>query len=114
MSQGQVEKRRLRPRSRSELRSDPSVDEAPVSREVFSAGFERCFAHVYAYVGGRVNDRQRCERIVSKVLAANLDLLVGRGDQTHLASQLETAADRLIEAESSSSPSSASSAGSSS
>lgn len=66
------------------------------ARERFSAGFERCFAHIYAYVSLGVSDRKSCERVVSEVLAAHLDLLVGHGYDGRALGRLEASADRLI------------------
>jgi hypothetical protein len=108
MSQGHAERRRrARPVGSPPARSAPPLHEAPVTREAFTAGFDRCFGPVYVYVSRRVSDRPTCERIVRQLLAANLGLLVGRGDESQSSSQLEAAADRLIEAESASSPSGA-------
>ena len=76
------------------------VRTAPVTHEEFSAGFDRCFDRVYAYVYRRVSDRESCERIVGEVLAVNLDLLVERGDEKHELSRLKAASDRLIGLES--------------
>jgi len=101
MTQGRAEgERRSRSESGPEASSDPLVHAAPVSRKEFSAGFDRCFGRVYAYVSRRVNDRKSCERIVSEILAANLDLLVDRGDERQELSQLKASSDRLIGLES--------------
>jgi len=83
--------------SGSEADAGPLVREALVTREEFSAAFDRCFARVYAYVGRRVNDAKSCERVVSEVLAENLDLLVDGGDGRQEVIQLKASSDRLIE-----------------
>jgi len=82
---------------------EPRLHAGPVSRQEFSAGFERCFGRVYAYVSRRVNDRETCERIVSQVMTASLDLLVGRVDESvgrvderRELSRLKVSSDRLI------------------
>jgi len=77
--------------------SGASGSEADSAREEFSAAFDRCFARVYAYVGRRVNDAKSCERVVSEVLAENLDLLVDGGDGRQEVIQLKASSDRLIE-----------------
>jgi hypothetical protein len=97
MTQGYADgTRRSRPASAPETSSAPLVRPAPVTREGFFADFDRCFDRVYAYVSLRVNERESCERIVSAVLAANLDLLVSRGDEREELRQLEACSDRLI------------------
>ena len=87
-------------RSRLEIGPEASSKEAgraaPLTRADFSSGFDR----VYAYVSRRVSDRKSCERIVSEVLAANLDLLMDRGDERQELSKLKAALDRLIGLES--------------
>lgn len=91
-------------RSRLEIGPEASSKEAgraaPLTRADFSSGFDRCFDRVYAYVSRRVSDRKSCERIVSEVLAANLDLLMDRGDERQELSKLKAALDRLIGLES--------------
>jgi CheY-like chemotaxis protein len=94
-------KRRARAANGSEGASKPLVEAAPgVTREEFSAAFDRCFTRVYAYVGRRVSDGASCEGVVSQVLLENLDLLVERGDEQQEVRQLKAASDRLIELES--------------
>lgn len=73
---------------------------APMLRATFSEAFERCFGRVYAYVSQRLDDRQGLERIVSEVLAANLDLLIERRGEAQEACRLKASADRLIALES--------------
>ena len=91
-------------RSRLEIGPDASSKAAgraaPLTRDEFSSAFDRCFDRVYAYVSRRVSDRTSCERIVSDALAANLDLLMDRGDERHELSILKAALDRLIGMES--------------
>ncbi len=64
--------------------------------EAFRARFDRCFDRVYAYVNRRVYDRQSCERIVSEVLAENLDVLLDAGDARRGLCLLKASSDRLI------------------
>jgi len=101
MTQSHAEReRRSRLETAPEAASKVVGRAAPVTREEFSSSFDRCFGRVYAYVSRRVNDRKSCERIVSEVLAANLDLLMKRGDESQELSQLKAASDRLIGLES--------------
>ncbi|MCL4683408.1 hypothetical protein KJ059_01510 [Myxococcota bacterium] len=69
---------------------------APVTWKTFSAHFDRCFGRAYAYASRRVKDQASCERIVSELLEANLDLLVDRDDEEQDLRPLKTALDRLI------------------
>jgi len=71
----------------------------PMARREFHARFDHCFRHVYAYVSRRVSDREACERIVSEVLTANLDLLVERTDDWRDLRSIKAFSDRLIELE---------------
>ena len=64
--------------------------------EAFCTRFDRCFDRVYAYVSLRAYDRQSCERIVSEVLAENLDVLVDPGDARRELCLLKASSDRLI------------------
>lgn len=97
MTQNRVKrKRRSRAVSSLEAASQPLDGTAPVTREEFSAAFDRCFARVHAYVSRRVDDAPSCERVVSEVLEANLDLLVDRAGEGREASRLKAASDRLI------------------
>ena len=73
------------------------VRAAPLTREEFSASFDRCFGLVYAYVSRCVSDRASCERIVREVLATNLDVLAEERDEQELG-LLKAASDRLIRA----------------
>jgi hypothetical protein len=99
--QGAVEcERRSLPEAGAAASSQPVARAAPVTREEFSASFDRCFDRVYAYVVRRVSDRASCQRIVAEVLAANLDLLAERRDEKHELSRLKAASDRLIGLES--------------
>jgi hypothetical protein len=101
VTQDAERERRLSPgEGGPEAYSDPLVRVALVTREGFSADFDRCFGRVYAYVSRRVKDRESCERIVSEVLEANLDLIVDRGDERQELSQLKASSDRLIALES--------------
>jgi len=77
-----------------------ATDAVRVTREEFSASFDRCFGRVYAYVFRRVSERESCERIVGEVLAENLDLLMERGDDKHEFGRLKASSDRLIGLES--------------
>jgi hypothetical protein len=87
-------------KKRRRSRSASSSVAASVTWEEFSTAFDRCFTRVYAYVGRRVSDGASCERLVSEVLAENVDLLAGRGDERQEISQLKASSDRLIELES--------------
>jgi len=78
--------------------STPVARETSLARD-FSAGFERCFGRVYAYVSRRVSERTLCECIVREVLTANLDLLVNGSGEPHLLARLQAASDRLIGSE---------------
>jgi len=101
VTQDAERERRLSPGERGpEVYPDPLVRVTSVTREGFSARFDRCFGRVYAYVSRRVKDRESCERIVSEVLEANLDLIVDRGDERQELSQLKASSDRLIALES--------------
>jgi len=91
--------RRSHAASSSEAASYPPVGAAPLTREEFSAAFDRCFERVHAYVSRRVDDGPSCERVVSEVLEANLDLLVDRADEGREASRLKASSDRLIDVE---------------
>ncbi len=71
-----------------------------VTREEFSAAFDRCLRRVHAYVSRRVDDRRSCQRVVSEVLTENLDLLVDPGDERREFRQLKESSDRLIALES--------------
>lgn len=71
-----------------------------MTRKEFSAAFDRWFARVYAYVSRRVRDATTCERIVSEVLAANLDLLRAGGDERKDIATLKESSDRLLALES--------------
>ena len=62
--------------------------------------FERCFGRLHTYVGRHTDDRPSLERIVSEVLAANLDLFIGRSDEVQEIRRLKRSADRLIAFES--------------
>jgi len=94
------------PRFQHDAQSGPEAPAAPLARanpgprERFSAGFDRSFGRVYAYVSQRVRERESCERIVREVLVAHLDLVVNGGDETHELSRLAAASDRLIGSES--------------
>lgn len=80
-----------------EAGSDVLVPEAPaVTREEFSAAFDRCFRRVHAYVSRRVDDNRSCQRVVSEVLTENLDLFVDPGDEKRECRQLKASSDRLI------------------
>jgi hypothetical protein len=74
----------------------PGLPTATMTQQEFSAGFDRCFARVWAYVSRRVHDRESCERIVREVLTGNLDLLVHPVGERQELSQLKAASDRLI------------------
>ena len=65
----------------------------------FSDAFERCFARVHAYVARHTDNRESLERIVSAVLVANLDLLIGQCDEAQEIRRLRSSADRLIASE---------------
>lgn len=64
--------------------------------EEFCAGYDRCFDRVYAYTSRRVKDTRSCERIVSEVLEANVELLVDRGDPRKVFLELKAALDGRI------------------
>jgi len=85
--------------ARSPTETGPEA-QAPLTRERFSADFDRAFGRIYAYVSRRVPVRESCERIVRDVLAAHLDLLVNGGSEAHQFSRLAAASDRLIGSES--------------
>jgi len=78
-------------------RSSPTWD-------VFSDRFERCFRRVSFYVGRRVNDRESFERIVTDVLAGNLDLLIAQYGEMEELKRLKASADRLLALEAATSP----------
>lgn len=71
----------------------------PVTHQEFSAGFDRYFRRVYAYVSRRVSDRGACERIVREVLTANVALLLEQTDERRSLSSIKAFSDRLIELE---------------
>lgn len=79
-----------RPDSQARLRSEP------ITRQEFRVRFDRCFSRVYAYVSRRVSDRETCERIVSEVLTASVDLLVQRTDEKQELSWIKALSDRWI------------------
>jgi len=64
--------------------------------EVFSERFDRCFRRVSFYVSRRVSDRETLERIVTEVLAENLDLFIAQCDQLEELKRLKASADRLL------------------
>jgi len=72
--------------------------------EVFAERFERCFRHVSSYVARRVADRESFERIVTKVLAGNLDLLTAPCHEREEMKRLRASADRLLALRAASSP----------
>jgi hypothetical protein len=80
----------------AETTTSPLAHAAGMTPQEFSAGFDRCFARVWASVSRRASDRESCERIVREVLAGNLDLLGHRLSQRQEIIQLEAASDRLI------------------
>lgn len=95
------DKKRRRSRSASSAAAGSDLVPAPpVTWQEFSAAFDRCFTRVYAYVGRHIRDGASCERVVSEVLAENVDLLVDRGDERQEMIQLKSSSDRLIERES--------------
>lgn len=102
MTQKSDKKRR---RAASNVAASDLVPAPPVTWEEFSAAFDRCFTRVYAYVGRRIPDGASCERVVSEVLAENVDLLVDRSDERQELIQLKASSDRLIELESARRPS---------
>jgi hypothetical protein len=65
--------------------------EAPLAE-----GYERWFGLVYDYVSCYVAVRPVRERIARQVLAENLDLLVGRREESVERLRLATTANRLI------------------
>lgn len=71
----------------------------PVTRQGFSACFDRYFRPVYAYVSRRVSDKGTCERIVREVLTANVELFVERTDERRRLCTIKAYSDRLIELE---------------
>ena len=64
--------------------------------EVFSECFDRCFRRVSFYVSRRVNDRESFERIVTEILAGNLDLLIAPCSELEELKRLKASADRLL------------------
>jgi hypothetical protein len=63
---------------------------------VIAERFDRCLGRLAFYVGKRVDDRGRVERIVTEVLEANLRLLVAEHDELEELRRLRAAADRRI------------------
>ena len=92
-----------RPRKGGELVSSaersPEEARAALTREEFSAVFDRAFGRIYAHVSRQVRLRESCERIVRDVLTAHLDLLVNGESEAHQFSRLAAASDRLIGSE---------------
>ena len=80
----------------SRHRRDVALGLEELDPAAFSNAFERCFARVHAYVARRTDDRESLERIVSAVLVANLELLIGRCDEAQEIRRLMRSADRLI------------------
>ena len=64
--------------------------------EVFSERFDRCFRRVSFYVSRRASDRESLERIVTEVLAENLDLFIAQCDEREELTRLKASADRLL------------------
>jgi hypothetical protein len=64
--------------------------------EVFSERFDRCFRRVSFYVSRRVNDRESFARIVTEVLAVNLELFIGQCSELEELKRLKASADRLL------------------
>lgn len=58
--------------------------------------FERCSGRAAFYVAQRVDDRETLERILTKTLESNLDLLVEDHDELEELRRLRATADRLI------------------
>lgn len=99
MTQGQAGRDQPpRPESESAPRPDSEarLRSAPITRQEFRVRFDRCFSRVYVYVSRRVSDRETCERIVSEVLTASVDLLVERTDEKRELSWIKALSDRWI------------------
>lgn len=73
----------------------PAAAEAPTWGSI-AERFERCSGRAAFYVGQRVDDRATVERILTKILESNLDLLVGDHDELEELRRLRATADRLI------------------
>jgi hypothetical protein len=58
--------------------------------------FDRCFWRVSLYVSRHVNDRESIERIVTEVLAGNLDLFIAQCSELEELKRLKASADRLL------------------
>jgi hypothetical protein len=63
-----------------------------------SARYERCLGRVTYYVGQRVHDHGSVERIASRTIEGNVDLLVAEHDELDELRRLRATADQLITA----------------
>ena len=86
-------------------RTTSTTSTTSVTREEFSAVYDRCFDRVYSYVARRVGDRETRERPTVEILTTHLYVLVDGGDDRSMAIRLKVASDRRIEEERTSSSS---------
>lgn len=98
MSQDQSGRERpLRRGDDSAVRSETRPNATPGVCQEFGVRFDCYFPRVYAYVSRRVSNKGTCERIVSEVLTANVDLFVEGTDERRKLRSLMAFSDRLIE-----------------